>query len=263
MALLTSDENDGSTRVSGDPHAYEVFGRPKAGDPFILLCEHATRLAPDWDVSEVDEKILQTHWGYDLGADDLTRLVASQTECPAVLSRFSRLVCDPNRDPEEPSFILDSIEGQPLSFNQDLSEQERRRRRERYFDAYHDAVDCTVSDRAALDRLFCILSIHSFTPVYQGERRSVEVGVLFDRDEGQAIALAERIEGEGFRTALNAPYSGYDGLIYSARRHGRAHRVSYFELEVRQDLLEEASGREALAGAICRALGSWSEFRQG
>ena len=62
-----------------------------------------------------------------------------------------------------------------------------------------------------------LCSIHSFTPVYRGCVRDVEVGVLFDAHDAHAEELAAALSEQGFTTALNEPYSGKDGLIWDSR----------------------------------------------
>ena len=176
-----------------------------------------------------------------------------QPSC-GVLTRFSRLVCDPNRDPDEPSFVVEEINGHRLSFNHGIDADERARRRAVYFDPYHDAVDRTLRARVAHERALQICSIHSFTPVYRGSARALEVGVLFDVHDAHAESLAAAIAAQGFSTALNEPYSGKEGLIYAARRHGRAHRIPYLELEIRQDLIATPSSAAEVGRRIAAAL---------
>jgi predicted N-formylglutamate amidohydrolase len=64
--------------------------------------------------------------------------------------------------------------------------------------------------------------------------------------------------GAPFESVLNAPYSGRDGLIYSAQRHGRAHELVYLELEVRQDLIDSPEKALATGRRIARALASYA-----
>jgi predicted N-formylglutamate amidohydrolase len=91
----------------------------------------------------------------------------------------------------------------------------------------------------------------------------MEVGVLYDAHEAHAEALARTLADEGFAVALNEPYSGYDGLIYAAKRHGTQHRTPYLELEVRSDLIETPARAEAVAERIARALAAYApEGRQ-
>ena len=106
----------------------------------------------------------------------------------------------------------------------------------------------------ALDHYALRCAIHSFTPVYLGQSRPMEVGVLFDAYHEAAWRLEGALAEAGFATALNAPYSGMDGLIYSARRHGRAHGLVYLELEVRQDLIDTPARAAAVAERLAPAL---------
>jgi predicted N-formylglutamate amidohydrolase len=237
-----------------DSSAYEIVGDPQAGGPFLFTCEHATRLLPEWDPEPTDAPLLEDHWGWDIGAADLTRALAGLTGSCAVLSRFSRLVCDPNRTPEEPSFIVEEIDGVALSFNRDVGPAERSRRRHCYFDPFHDAIDRTVRARVGLGSPVRLCSVHSFTPLYLGRSRPMEVGVLFDVHHELAWRLEGALAEQGFESVLNAPYSGLDGLIYSAQRHGRTHDLPYLELEVRQDLIDSAEKAQAVAARLATAL---------
>jgi predicted N-formylglutamate amidohydrolase len=238
--------------VSYEP--FEVLGDPAAGGPFVFTCEHATRLLPEWTPEPEDLPLLEDHWGWDIGAGDLTRALIERTGACGVLSRFSRLVCDPNRDPRESSFLVERIEDRTLSFNRDIDFAERRRRRERYFDPYHDAIDRTIGQRAAVDARFRLCSIHSFTPLYLGRARPMEIGVLFDSHDEQAWRLEGALAEEGFESVLNAPYSGKDGMMYAANRHGQVHGLVYIELEVRQDLIDTPAKAGDVADRMARAL---------
>ena len=99
-----------------------------------------------------------------------------------------------------------------------------------------------------------LCSVHSFTPLYLGRTRPMEVGVLFDVHHEHAWRLEGALAEQGFESALNAPYSGLDGLIYSAQRHGRTHDLPYLELEVRQDLIDSAEKAQAIAPRLSAAL---------
>jgi predicted N-formylglutamate amidohydrolase len=237
--------------------AYELAGDPAAG-PFLFLCEHATRRLPEWEAEPDDLPYLEDHWGWDVGAADLTRELARLCASGALLSRFSRLVCDPNRDPGEASFVVSAVSGRTLSWNRGVDAAERERRRARYFDPYHAAIDRALAARVASGTEVRLCSIHSFTPVYDGFARPMEVGVLFDAHEQHAERLVGALADEGFAVARNEPYSGFAGLIYSARRHGRAHGVVYLELEVRNDLIASAGRARATAERIARALAAYA-----
>jgi len=224
----------------------------------VFTCEHATRLLPEWEPEPADLPLLEDHWGWDVGAADLARALIPATGSCGVLSRFSRLVCDPNRDPCEPSFVVEEVDGHRFSFNRALTDEERVRRRERYHDPYHEAIDRTLRQRLEVGTPVRLCSIHSFTPTYLGRVRPMEVGVLFDAHDEAAWRLEGALAEQGFECVLNAPYSGYDGLIYAAQRHGRAHDLVYLELEVRQDLIDTARAAHAVGSRITRALATYA-----
>lgn len=236
------------------PRPYEIIGDPAVGGAFVFSCEHATHLLPEWQPEPADLPLLEDHWGWDVGAADLTRALCAETGCCAVLSRFSRLVCDPNREPGQASFVVREIDGQVLSFNRDVDEAERARRRARYFDPFHDALDAAIETRLAAGPPPALCAVHSFTPVYLGRARAMEVGVLFDAYDARAFRLESALLEEGFEAVLNAPYSARDGFIHSANRHGNLHGIPYVELEVRQDLIDTPDRASAVAERIARAL---------
>ena len=81
----------------------------------------------------------------------------------------------------------------------------------------------------------------------------MELGVLYDDYEPLAADLHRRLSAD-FRAALNAPYSGREGLVYSAQHHGRACGLPYLELELRQDLLADEAAIRSVGGRIARHL---------
>lgn len=233
----------------------EVYGELNRDGLMVVTCEHATKRVPAPLVaSESDAILLDAHWGWDPGAEWVARRLVDLTRSVGIFSRFSRLVCDPNRDPSDPTWILEGAEGHSLSFNHALSSTERERRRATYHDPYHARIGEMLDARLALGADVLLLSVHSFTPVLGDEVRWMEVGVIFDAHEAVATRLSEHLKDEGFVVALNEPYSGYKNVMYSANRHGNTHRVLYLELEIRQDLLGSQEAAHAVADRVCRAL---------
>jgi predicted N-formylglutamate amidohydrolase len=221
--------------------------RGAADAPVLLTCEHASERLPEpWTWPEPDRWIVGTHWAYDIGAADLTRDMAEDLRANAVLSRFSRLLADPNRDETAADLCRRGAEGREVQLNHAVDAHERERRLARLHRPYHAAIDRELGRASAS----VVLSIHTFTPVYEGQPRMVEIGVLFDEEIDLAERFARVIAAAGFVTRMNEPYSGREGLIYSAHRHAKAHGRRAVELEVRQDLAVEAVVRRNLCAAI-------------
>ena len=235
--------------------AFERYGYQAAG-PLVLSCEHASnRVPPPLRTTASDREALETHWGYDIGAREVTLGVAKHTRSDAVLARFSRLVCDPNRHHHRDDLILDAVEGEPLSFNQGLDEAEVARRIDAYHEPFHQALDRVLSARLTHPEPTLLLSVHSFTPVWERRLRTMDIGILFDRHEDVALRLRAALEAEGFFVELNAPYSAMGtGLMYSAERHGHGHGITHLELELNQALVCTPERQRRVAHRIGEAV---------
>lgn len=219
------------------------------GDGAILItCEHATERMPEgWSWPEEDRRLVGTHWAFDLGARELALELAARMGAGAVLSRFSRLVVDANRPEDSPTLFRKEAEGLPVHLNTThLDAREAERRIETLLRPYHSAADARVGSSGART----LLSMHSFTPVYEGAVRTLEVGVLHDLDEDLAARLAAALERAAIRVAVNEPYSGLHGLMYSVDRHARTHGRASVELEIRQDLAVDPAFRARLLDVV-------------
>ncbi len=111
----------------------------------VFTCEHASAALPEpWTWPPQDRWIIDTHWAIDIGAADFTRRVAAHLNAPAVLSRFSRLLIDPNRPLDSDTLFRENAEGRTVHLNESLLEAERSRRIERFYHHYHAAVSSIV-----------------------------------------------------------------------------------------------------------------------
>lgn len=94
--------------------AHDASASETALSPVVLTVEHASsRIPPDWpSPSPSDAELLKKHWGIDIGAENLARELAAAISTAnlanrgrqivrGVAARFSRLLCDANRNLEE------------------------------------------------------------------------------------------------------------------------------------------------------------------
>jgi len=230
------DLSDAAEEIDGDFEGRVVF-----------TCEHASAELPEpWTWPEEDRWLVDTHWASDIGAAAFTRRVARMMHAPAVLSRFSRLLIDPNRPLDSDTLFRGNAEGKMVHLNEGLLETERKRRIDQFYHPYHQAVSAMV-ERSQSDTVF---SIHTFTDNYEGDARVLEIGVLFDQDEEPASRLVRHLEAAGFHVLANQPWSGKAGLAYSPVLHARQFRRRALEIEARQDLIVDESFAERLAEAL-------------
>src|SRR5262249_55409382 len=104
-----------------------------------------------------------------------------------------------------------------------------------------------------------LLSVHSFTPHLNGRERRFDVGVLFDVFAAESEQVGNGLAAQGLRVRYNEPYSGLDGLIFSARTHGARHGLPYLELEVSNRLLRDAADIAGVAAAVAGAIAPCAE----
>lgn len=224
---------------------------------WIFTCEHAGHAVPRaYGTLGLARADLRDHIGWDIGAAGVAREAARRLSAPLVASRYSRLLIDLNRAPDERSLIVERSDGRPVPGNQSVTAAERRRRIRLYHAPYHDRVDRVVSRtlQRSEGQEVRLLSMHSFTPSLDGRSRPFDVGVLFDEHPGPAHRLGRALRRLGLRVRYNEPYSGLDGLIYAARRHGLAHGIVYLELEVNNALVRTRSGIATMGSHVARAL---------
>src|SRR5690606_36818113 len=119
--------------------------------------------------------------------------------------------------PHESSAIPARSEIYRVPGNEDLSDEEKRQRAERFYFPFHDALAAEIEKRPTAP---VIVTVHSFTPVYHGNRREVEIGILHDSDSHLADAIvAETGAGSGFIVQRNEPYGPQDGVTHTLREH--------------------------------------------
>jgi predicted N-formylglutamate amidohydrolase len=159
-----------------------------------------------------------------------------------VLTKFSRLLIDPNRGEDDPTLIMRLSDGEVVPGNAILDAAERERRLNRFYRPYHAAVERLIDAMLATGQVPAILSIHSYTPVWKGEKRPWHAGILWDRDPRFSRALLAALRAEhGLRVGDNEPYSGalkHDTMY----RHGSGRGLAHALLEVRNDLIATPAG---------------------
>jgi predicted N-formylglutamate amidohydrolase len=247
---------DRGTRASGvagqESDSYCVLpGRTDRG--LILLCDHAgNALPPSYGTLGLPPEQLKRHIAYDIGAAAVVRALAAGLGVPAAMTRYSRLLIDPNRGRDDPTLIMRLSDGAVIPGNRKLDAAERERRLQLYYEPYHRAVDALI-DRFLYDGVApVLLSIHSFTESWKDFVRPWHVGVLWGYDARLAKPLLEAFYAEGdLIVGENEPYSGQlvgDCLWQHGQQRGLANAI----VEIRQDLIRDASGQAAWSERMYR-----------
>ena len=244
--VITAAESDSFVVLSG--HA-------DAG--LIVLCDHACNAFPEgYGTLGLEPGQLERHIAYDIGAAAVTRRIAEAFEAPAVFTRYSRLLIDPNRGVDDPTLIMRISDGAVVQGNRDLTDTEREKRTRLYYQPYHEAIENVIEACLASDVQPMILSIHSFTESWKGVSRPWHVGMLWDRDDRLARPMIEAFAADGqLIVGDNQPYKGSlegDCLWQHATSRGLPNAL----IEYRQDLIRDAAGQAAWAERTIAVLDS-------
>ncbi len=234
---------------------YEVINA-EGRTPVLLLCDHATpRMPSEYAQLGLPDSALQQHIAYDIGTEALTRLLAQRFNCPAVLSGYSRLLIDCNRQPGDPTSIIPISDGVIIPGNQAISDQEAAFRLEAFFWPYHHAVTQTLAQLWRHGPAPAVISLHSFTPCFSGLNRPWHVGVLWNHDPRIAQPLLRWLHDRHPDLVIgdNEPYSGRE-IGFTVDRHAGAAGLPHVALEIRQDLIADPDGQAHWAVIIGDAL---------
>ena len=243
----------------GDPVPVRVL-RPTAGSAFFLTADHAGRAIPRrlGDLG-LPQSELQRHIAWDIGIAGVTEKLSQALDATAVLQAYSRLVIDCNREPQWASSIPTISELTAIPGNEAISPDEREARRREIFLPYHQCIGELLGRRGApgqpAGRRTVLVAMHSFTPVFKGEARTIDIGILYNRDRRLAGILLDLLRAEGDLTVGdNAPYAITDLSDYTVPTHGEARFLPHVEIEIRQDLIGEEAGQAGWAARLARLL---------
>ncbi len=179
----------------------------------------------------------------------MARELAGILSAPLVQGGLSRLVYDCNRPPEAPGAVPESSEIHAVPGNTGLSARARQSRVERVCLPFRDRLAAEIASRRR--QLRALVTVHSFTPVYMGEARAVELGILHGRDDRLARAMLASVPaGAAWDIRLNEPYGPRDGVSHTLDLHGAANDLPSVMLEIRNDLIATAEEQRNWAGFL-------------
>ena len=230
------------------PRPAEVIN-PAGTSPYVLVCEHASnRIPANLGTLGLPNADLQRHIAWDIGAEATARILSRILDAPLIVQRYSRLVYDCNRPPEADGAYPDVSEIYEIPGNRNLTPSARLARTREIARPFHAAIEAFLDQRACERRHTLVASIHSFTPIYKGKQRELDVGFLFDRDAALANFLIKVFPPEKAR--LNEPYGPKDGVMHLLNLHAAPRGLKHVMIEIRNDLIADHAGQNAWANYL-------------
>jgi len=232
---------------------FEVQRRDATG-PFVILCDHASNHIPEeLNALGLDAADLARHIAWDIGAAGVARELSNLLDSPAILCGTSRLVIDCNRHPGAADLIPEISDDTLIPGNQNLAEQAKQSRIDRWFTPYHDEIEAMLTTRA----IPLALSIHSMTPVLASAPRPWQISLSSHTDRTLVDPLLAALRHPAdIAVGDNQPYNLDPAFDYSIPFHAMRRNLPYLQIEFRQDEIADAKGQAAWAQRLAAALSS-------
>lgn len=226
-------------------------------DCIIFTCEHGGHRVPAEyrSLFAGRQRLLQSHRGYDPGALELAQQLSRRIRAPLVFSEVTRLLVELNRSPDSEDFFS--------AITRSAAQEQRGRIVSDHYLPYRRKVERRIAGWLEEGRRVLHLSIHSFTPVFRGRRRDLDIGLLYDPARNQEAAFCKAWRKSLLKcdpsliVRANQPYRGTaDGFTtYLRTLSGAGARYAGIELEVNQRFCRASGERwRTLQANIAMAL---------
>jgi len=237
------------------PRPRAVERRRQAPLRLLLTCEHGGNRVPERyrRLFAGRARLLASHRGLDIGALDLARGLGRRLDVPLVAATVTRLLVDLNRSIGHPGLFS--------ALSRSLPAAERRRVLSCHYHPYRRLVHGWIASRVSRGERVLHISVHSFTPMLDGERRNADIGLLYDPARVAEATLCRAWQQElsacaaDWRVRRNYPYRGTgDGQVVELRRRFAGGCYLGIELEVNQACLQEPARAATLLADLARTL---------
>tara|TARA_B100000214_G_scaffold183833_1_gene132558 strand:+ start:7725 stop:8516 length:792 start_codon:yes stop_codon:yes gene_type:complete len=227
-----------------------------SNEEYLVICDHSSNNIPiEYKNLGISSNDIESHRAYDLGASEVSVELSKLLNCNLIMANFSRLLIDPNRGEDDPTLIPKISEGKIIKGNINISkcssDEDRNKRILNFYLPYHEQISKFVNNSLKKGKILKILSIHSFTPIWMGKKREIDVGILWDKDDRLSKIFLNSLKN--INLGDNKPYSGRlkNDTLY---KHATSRGIPHVLIEIRQDLLKKEKDKLQWAKKIHNVL---------
>ena len=219
----------------------------------LITCEHGgNEIPPAYHAFFQDQQqALNSHRGYDPGTLDLFEEVEFLADF-SLKSEVSRLLVELNRSLYHRQLFSEISKEFSAEIKEEILQQ--------YYFSYRNSVEKQIETWVRFQEKVIHLSLHSFTPIFNGIERNADVGILYDSSKSNEKNFSKNFklqlqqELPQFKIRFNYPYLGKaDGLTTYLRKKFPTNYAG-IELEINQKYAEENQFSAAIKQAIVRVL---------
>lgn len=205
--------------------------------PCVVSCEHGGYLLPSWwsiPTQHNFKSLLLSHHSYDKGALSIASELAKTLQVPAITNNKTRLLIDFNRREGHPEIFPNNL----LTAHNKTTQGKALTLHRMYRKELENALQATMD----LHGYSVLNSIHSFTPIMEGVKREMDIGILFDPDRKHEVKWAAHLlkalshAYPKLNIVFNKPYKGTsEGIATYFRERYSDHQLIGLEWEFNQN----------------------------
>lgn len=219
----------------------------------LITCEHGGNEIPlaYHAFFQHQQQALNSHHGYDPGTLDLFEEVEFLADF-SLKSEVSRLLVELNRSLHHRHLFSE--------VSKEFSAEKKEEILQQYYFPYRNSVEKQIETWIRFHEKVIHLSLHSFTPIFNGIERNADVGILYDSSKtneknfSKNFKLQLQQELQQFKIRFNYPYLGKaDGLTTYLRKKFPTNYIG-IELEINQKYATGNQFSTAIKQAIVRVL---------
>lgn len=203
----------------------------------IITCEHGGNKVPEKysPLFNGAVEVLASHEGWDPGAWEVASFLGDKLKITPIGCHTSRLLIEANR----------SLDSHQLfsRYSNALPDHEKRKLIDEIYIPYRQPIEQLLRESK---KPVLHLSIHSFTPIFNGEKRLVDIGLLFDPNREMETRFCKQYQSSlfhylpEFKIKFNEPYRGTDdGFTTYLRTLFKDKEYLGIEIEINQKFISD------------------------
>ena len=225
-----------------DNYSYGIINKNSSSN-LVILCDHACNNIDDKiakDNLNLSTKDLNRHIAYDVGALEISKVLSKELNSTLIFTKFSRLLIDPNRSPEDPTSIMRFYDKTLIKGNNNLSKKDKELRIKTLYLPYHKIISKTLDDKINNGMTPKVISVHSFSKqLKENKVRPWDIGILWNEKNMFSVNIYEGLKkNKDLTIGINEPY---DGKLPGSTidKHCKINGYDHVILEFRNDHLKK------------------------
>ena len=219
----------------------------------VIVASHASDSQPLASLSDRYQSLRNTHFSVDIGTRQLAKALAEHLNAPSVIGAVGRLGIDCNR-PLETAFKAARPSGVGYTLEQEYQPLTR------LYQQFHDGIAVRIDEIKRQGKTPLLIDLHSFTRVFDGKRRDVDIGICdhrLDRTAARVFDTLHKFFSNTHKVRMDEPYAGTFPGMFIGKKYFSSETPTV-TIEVCNDLIDTEDGQRTIQAGLIQAIRSLS-----